>query len=858
MPDLTCRAHFDPAFDSGVWPGPVPQPGATVGQHWVGLRGLVGLLETHLGLAGPSLSEARRAAALGCELARTRGFWSGSAEVDPLGTARRLLHWRDTLMMGGWQGQPASPRLDDLWRLTRDFPGQPDRLQALLAGLESQGSPLDEVLVFSRPLEKLAQMVMAQLPTRAADLPDSPARGDLLAARQGGFQPYGDGTLQLVRPGGPLEAAEEVAAWLAAWPDLASTVILNPSPGLDRALHQAGLPTTGAPEGPGQSGLLQLLPLVLACGWDPPDPAQVLQLLTATLTPIPRDVRYLLIKALRQWPAVGSPAWRENLEAALAEVEDPEKMRARVRNLLHGEAPRGGSWPASSARRRVDHLATWLRGRLGTEEGDREPWHTALQACSEFDALVAVSGLEALSESQLQRLLAQALAAVTPAGPHPAQAGLHAVGHPGSLAGPARLVVWWDFSLSTVQAPSSLPLTAEEQRRLQAAGVELPDPGQAAHLQAESWRRPLTQASEALLLVCPERNSQGAEEFPHPLWDEVRVQAGDFAHRLEAPRPFGPARPQRSLRALKTPARARRYWTVAPEDLAPRPSESPNSLSTLIGCPFAWALRYHGSVEPGGAGGLPTGNLLSSSLAHEVLERVFLSAPSSPQQARQAAEALFDELAPTVAAPLFLPGADAERAQARHVTAGAAESLARLLQEAKMRVLEVEVRSEKPGLDGMVNGRVDLVVGPPETILDLKWSGSKKFEKLLQEGTAYQLATYSYLRDWAPAGYFTLVDGTLQMDRPGPLGSGPALAAPPFEETWRGLEAAVRARRDEMARGVLEAPANPDEEGETGTQESGLVEGRLVLAPDCGWCDMQVLCGLALERSEEVQDEDEA
>lgn len=855
MLDLTCRALFDPAFDAGAWPGPVPQPGATVGQHWVGLRGLVDLLEIHLGLAGPSLSEAQRVAALGCKLARTRGFWSASAQVDPLGTARRLLHWRDTLMMGGWQGQPASPRLDDLWSLTREFPGQPDRLQALLTALSSQGSPLQEVVVFSHPLEKLARMVLAQLPTRQADLPDSPTRGDLLAARQGSFQPQRDGTLQLIRPAGPLEAAEEVAAWLAAQPNLEGTVILNPSPGLDRALHQAGLPTTGAPEGPGQSGLLQLLPLVLACGWDPPDPAQVLQLLTATLTPIPREAKYFLTKALRQWPAVGSPAWTDCLEEALAKVEDPKKIRARVANLLHGEAPRGGNWPASAARRRLDHLATWLRGRLGTEEGDREPWLAALQACSEFDALVAASGLEALSESQLQRLLAQALAAVTPAGPHPAQAGLHAVGHPGSLAGPARRVVWWDFTLSTVQAPGSLPLTAEEQSRLQEAGVELPDPGRAARLQAEAWRRPLTQACESLLLVCPERDGQGAEEFPHPLWDEVHVHAGDRAHLLEATRPFGPTQPQRSARALKPLAQARHDWSASPETLAPRPSESPNSLSALIGCPFAWALRYHGSVEPGGSGSLPTGNLLSSSLAHEILERVLLGAPSTPQQARQAAEALFDELGPTVAAPLFLPGADAERAHARHVTGGAAESLARRLQEAKMSVLEVEARSEKPGLDGRVNGRVDLVVGPPETILDLKWSGSKRFEKLLQDGTAHQLATYSYLRDWAPAGYFTLVDGTLQMDRPGPLGNGTAVAGPPFEETWRGLETAVRARRDEMARGRLEAPAVPDEEGETGTEESGLVEGRLVLAPECGWCDLRVLCGLDLESSEEVPDE---
>ena len=98
------KIRFDPDFDGGAWPGPLDGRDAAAGEAWLGELGLLERLETALGLAGPVPTAAERAAALVPGLRRIQGFWTRSSEVDPLGSARELLRWRDELMLAGWRG----------------------------------------------------------------------------------------------------------------------------------------------------------------------------------------------------------------------------------------------------------------------------------------------------------------------------------------------------------------------------------------------------------------------------------------------------------------------------------------------------------------------------------------------------------------------------------------------------------------------------------------------------------------------------------------------------------------------------------------------------------------------------------
>ncbi len=264
--------RFDVDFDGYPWPGPLGTRGAAFGEAWLGPIGFLGLLEVQLGLAGPAVPEALRAAAVVPEIRKTLGFWSRSAEVDPIGVAGTLLRWRDLLWAAGWRQQPFSSRLKDLAKLAVPS-GMPDRVAALANRLVQNHTDVKLLeLTESRKhyshawravfegLERWGTRIIEIQPTTAEP------SGDLLAAQKPKFTPAGDGRLQLLRSQGPQSAAESVAAWLAHSDRLDGTVVISADPLLDAAFRRYGLPTLGASAGSRGTSLVEILPLIVQMG----------------------------------------------------------------------------------------------------------------------------------------------------------------------------------------------------------------------------------------------------------------------------------------------------------------------------------------------------------------------------------------------------------------------------------------------------------------------------------------------------------------------------------------------------------------------------------------------------------------
>ena len=123
----------------------------------VGRLGFLSLLETYLGLAAPEASIAKRVAVYsGLLRAHDNGtrFYSESFKADSIGTAARLLAWRDEWRLGGWDGnaQPDHPpRLQELAAIEMAAfgtlpPGEADRLQVVLQDLQASGpTPIKSV-----------------------------------------------------------------------------------------------------------------------------------------------------------------------------------------------------------------------------------------------------------------------------------------------------------------------------------------------------------------------------------------------------------------------------------------------------------------------------------------------------------------------------------------------------------------------------------------------------------------------------------------------------------------------------------------------------------------------------------------
>lgn len=844
---------FSLEFDRGAWPGPLADRVATAGEAWVGQHGLLIRLESCLGLRAPAEPDAVRAAGLVPAVRNNEGFWSESAQKDPFGTSQRLLAWRDRLWLHGWRGEGVSQRLEALAKVTEGAgPGFADRLARVASALAKREPDLAWLGLFEdRSQLPLAwRLVVDALESKgtaieAIRLTPATAGGDLVAARNGVFSPFGDGSLQLLRPAGPLAAAHEIAAWLSAFPSLEGTVIISPGLALDRALRLFGLPTTGAASSLHDNTILQVLPLVLEMAWHPPDPQRALELLLLHPGPISRGLAGRLLRALQEWPAVGSKAWQAALAREMDEI--PEERRVAVKDrveAIFASPVKGERYPAEEVAARADLVASWARGRLSTaKEGAEEPWRALLRQVENLRRLVEVSGLEVLSPAQLKRAVADATAEVAVQPALEAQAGISVVGTPGGVAGAAKRVIWWGFTRESAPRPDRLPLNQEERRALLGVGVDIPDPGEEAISLAERWRRPLLMAQGSLILVCPARGDAGEELFPHPLWDEVAARANGAKSLKVASLVGAPTKRPRQASNLPGPVES---WELPQGFSVQLDTESPTGLERLVSCPLRWLLLYRHELRAGAGGDLPSGQRLEGSLLHEVLSHLLAQGLMDPGRAGREAANIFDAQGPLLAAPLFQPGQDAARLRLRSIAEESASALMNLLQKSGLspESLEEDMAIEAEELGCILKGRPDLV--PGGCVIDLKRGGSKAWREKLLNGSGVQLACYGRMQspeDMPPAGVFILREGRLLTRDHGVFAGAEELNGPDLAQTWRGLVTAAKTRLADLNAGIARAPGcGPD-----CPDGSCLLEGgSLILAPECNWCPYSLLCGQAV------------
>ena len=851
---------FDPSFDRGYWPGPLADKMATTGEMWVGPLGFLSALETMTGLRGPGTPPVLRAASLVPEIRFRQGFWSASAEVDPLGTATRLLQWRDYLCLHGWQGQKCSERLGQLVPVTKDvLPGIPDRLLALKKRLGSTSNTLSS-LTLLQPLDELPlgwQEVILALEKSGTDvihkeITASKAEGDLAASRKEGFVPQSDGSLQMLRPQTPAQAAHETAAWLSGLDNLDSTVIIGPDITLDEALHRFGLPSTGAGIPVYDNALLQILPLVLEMAWNPPDPQRALELLILPVSPVPRSIAMRLAGALHNYPAVGSETWHEKMHEGLLSIEEADRRsRIKVRvDAVFKSSISQGHYPASEIISRIDLIRNWARGRMEYGHEDLN-WQPLIAQLENARRLIDISRLKSFTAPQIKRMIYDLTQESSQLPLFPSQAGLAHVTSPECLAGSAKNVIWWSFNHNSAPSVFLDPFSQAEKQALKSAGVALPDPGKLAEHSARRWQRPLMLAEKTLLLVCPESSFSGEEQFPHPMWDELvgRMKDDKQASGLQSREVNARVKPVKTTRQSMDLPMPTSEWSIDKPDLiSKRVRESANSLSNLLSCPLQWVINYQGRISSGLSAALSEPEELEGWFVHEIVSIFLKKFRHDPGISTDEVERIFDEQGPRLAARFFLPGFDHLRARVRNTTKAAVEQILELINQGGFDIRHVEDHLEQvvTGLDLTLEGTPDLVLDSPLAVVDFKRGGMGFRQKELENGASVQLAVYSRLLcpdndiEMPPAAYFMLLKGQLITACPGIFPDSMPVKGPALEETW---EAAVKSYGDtweELEQGKVRAPGNEEEP----PKESAIVDGRLQLVP-CAFCSLGNLCGIA-------------
>jgi len=832
-------------IDRGLLPLILADQPAEAGEINVDPTRLLSYLEAQLGLAIPEQHEVLRALRLLCKLDVEGAFWAESAAKDPLATAMRLLRWNEELRLAGWRGQAVSPRLGQLAELMEGSPpGIAGRVTRVIEALKIQEVDLDSIelpgmsrgelpVLFHHLLEALEAggTVITERPLETAS-----GIGDLAGCLEEGYSPSGTGELRMIRPQGPLAAADLVGAWLAGLDDLSGTVIVGGDEILDNALHRYGLPTLGASRASGGDSLLQILPLVIALGWAPQDPRVALELLSLPESPVPHSIANRLIEALRQWPAIGSDDWNSNLASGIEAIPEEDRRNRVLGRLevLFSPGADGEGFPATGLDRRVGAIETWAKG-MAQNAGEQEwRWDCLLHQLAAFRRLYRESGFETLPRPLVEKLVVAATSQISLPPTHAAQAGLVSVDDPGAVIYPVRRVVWWNFTERSAPSVDQPFLAPEEKASLEALGCEFPEPAELAARNSRAWRCPMQMASKAVLLVCPRFGADGEPESPHPLWDEiVSGLERDQAAKLVGEMPCGVSA-CRKVDALPVPVPKKEWHVIPPVRIGYARPFSPSVLEKLLGNPLYWVLEYPGRLRAGRFDPLSSGPLLMGSLTHEIVGGLLAECVEKklhdPDEVFGIAGGRFDALGPRMAASFFMPGQERERARLRHTVASVARDLFRHISENGATVKAVETTLEGE-IDGIaLKGRPDLVLGGPDIVLDMKWGKTGDRRKELEEGGALQLAVYAaLLQRRVSIGYYITEKRSLLVCGPSGL-DGTRVEGPEPGEVWEAASAAIKERLEQFEEGLVEDTCALAA-GEELPKSSRLLEGCLVIAP---------------------------
>lgn len=764
----------------------------------VGRLGFLSLLETYLGLSAPEASKARRVTIYSGLLRvhdNNSRFYSESLKADSIGTAARLLAWRDEWRLGGWDGS-ANPehasRIQELAAIEKAAletlpPGEADRLHQVIQALSASGpGPIKSVHLVDPPEDfpLLWRQVLERLPAVEVRLPEPQGEGQLRALQEqaltvlaggsaGNLTVQTDGSVLLVHA----LAATTAEHWLSAQHSHqpGDRLILAEEAGdsLDVSLSATGGVNCGF-ERPSQlRPALQALILALEMCWEPIDMNRLLDFLTHPVGPFSRPARGRLARAVAKQPGIGSDAWTA-AKAKIAAGNDAQEVADEINFWLESERwSRTDGVPVDALIARVARMKEAMRLRLSGESADAVSFTAAHSQCAAVhEALIELArqGVATVLPRQVEQLVAHA----TPAGAtNPA-----AVSHVGCMRSTSTAaacieaadeVIWW--MPSTPALPSPLPWTPAEVNALTQLGVQLRDPARELVSLALKWLRPLLAARKRFIIVCP---PPGTEVHPirqllKKLVPDVESASLDLDIALDS-----------TLLGVTAEVLAPQSLPVTPRHIQlPHPVQlgdalqSFTTLNELFNDAALFVLKRVAKLDPTSVLAVDEGNRLLGILAHRVLEKLFahndaLSLSNSDAVAWFRAEA--DTLLLTEGAVLLMQGAGVTQQHFRKVCELAICSLLDHLRLAG--AVQVQTEVEFRGTLGAVPliGKIDLLVtiGDKRTVaVDIKWRGDTYYAGLLRSGEHLQLALYSSLIEQtsgiAPAalGYFILESGGL-------------------------------------------------------------------------------------------------
>lgn len=807
--------QFGLALDDLSFPLPTLSTG---GYTTLGPKNLLYTMESHMGFAGhPNDNdylriEQYRQALLQYLQEDQATFYLSSFAADQFATAAELLSRRDELLLAGWsfeQSGALPARLHTLAGVESLFrnrigedgplplaPGYADRWMAVIAALDKRKHPLVEVRL-TEPLELLPyylQRFFGALQAAGVRLvlpPPTKIQGSsdlavlqqrLLTASTEKVALQRDGSLLILKAKRETDLAVQLAKLLGAQADWQPLCLIpDKSRVLDDALIQEGIPCLGILSASLARPTLQVLKLVTVFLWEPIDPYKILEFVSLSLKPLHDELARAIASSMAQYPGLDSDGWKAMINRFFDQLEFRSQFDLQLKPLAIREE--FDFWfrrkrynvkdvvPKGDVTAIFERLHRWAYNTF--EEGGNE--NSSLVVLGE-QANRIVELLNALPETHLNYLelerIVKAIYEPAPVEFRPTECkSLSYIHHPAALTQRTDQLLWWNF---TQHEPDHFfsRWYHDERAYLSQKGVQLVGPQEENAVMLWQRKNPILKTQKRLVLVMSEW-VEGSVAHAHPLFGDLAATFEDLSpitwdidepSSYEAWQSFFAAPRQVAIqpRQLGQPAP---FITIDEKyQLGKRDSESLTSLEDLFYYPYQWVFKHAIKLRKSTILSVVKENTLMGNLAHRFFEELFKE--DIRHWSKEQVDDWIEKEAPALlqkeGAIFLLYGREPERIAFIKKVKYAAWNLVHLIQQNGWEVEATEYRLHGTFQGIEVRGRADLVLkrGSEKAVLDLKWRGASRRERMIKNEEDLQLVLYSRLIDppteWAHTAYYVL------------------------------------------------------------------------------------------------------
>ena len=791
------RIVYSPYYDSETYLGDSP---AAMGEIYVGNMGLLAQLELRAGVPSFTNSDAERETAYLIELKK---FIPGTAfesvfNVDDLGTAAKMLAWRDALVMAGWDASmtdAAFPKLSILSKAEAGFrcPGTPDRWrnvrETYRKGVDVTGQ-IDEIRI-DCPMSDIPPIISQTIGYLAG-------LGVKVSCLEDIDQSYADHTLDVSKVSViEFDQLLEAYEWIANVQLPADTAVVNRNNMmLNHVLGTWDKPRVQATTSGSNPQALQLFKLGISIFSRPLNVQNLTSYLQLPYNPIPGALRHRLVSLLLSKGGFGEKkkgpdgierdTWEQIIEDfEFRNTEGKATPQAKARKMKFIEPIRKDYSSRIPKKDIADYIGVfkeWVRGyyqEKDLSDGLKKQFSELLSQLSAFETALAQMD-DNVMYPDIEKLALRLYRPMNYTLGNSESGSMNIISDVRSMAVCADTLVWLDCQEEDTEHNPYDFLSRAETEFLAGKGISVPDfPTHLKVVRQERMR--LLAPVRSIVLVKSSYN--GTERLgEHPMIAEVRQMYSQTHPESNGKLPL--ADKNRIFPSNEISVEAGNldvfkpvpYVELGKVEYAGR-KESNNSLDMLINYPFDYLMKYVVRLNEPDDGQLQNTYITQGLVAHSFFEHIIADSQGNPDVMCQL---VADEFENRLDAAIDVTGLTLRLPENVTLTKNFAvqlrESFLSLVEIMKhLHLTPVGCEIPFPANDedklelekiGDFGARIDFLMKDRNdryVIFDFKWSYSNSYENKLKDNLAIQLELYRRIvraaypdADVAGVGYYLM------------------------------------------------------------------------------------------------------